>query len=302
MAPILDFTSLIDRLRSLNGRKRVAVVCPDDSHTEYVIVRSLNEGFADFLLVTDTPHLSHAEHIRSQYPGHVEVYETPDPDSAARKAVALVREGHANVLMKGFINTDNLLHAILDKTVGLLPPGNILSHISAVKIPSYGKLLFFSDAAVIPRPTLPQFEAMLRYGGEVCRRLGIDIPHVALVHCTEKTSPKFPHTLDYAVMKERAATGAYGAMVVDGPIDVKTACDAQSGEVKGIHSPVMGCADLLLFPNIETGNTFYKTLSLFCNADTAGMLLGTSAPVVVASRADSGDAKYYSLALACLAG
>ena len=106
------------------------------------------------------------------------------------------------------------------------------------------------------------------------------------------------HPLEYV----RAASGAYGSMFLDGPMDVKTACDAHSGEVKGISSPVVGHADLLIFPNIESGNTFYKTVSLFGDANMAGMLRGTIAPVVVPSRADSGNSKYYSLALACVAG
>ncbi len=258
MEPIQDFAGLICRLRSLKERKRVVVVCPNDPHTEYVITRSLHEGFADFLLVADTPHLLNSEYIRLQYLDHVKVYEATSPDKAAQEAVSLIREGHADVLMKGIINTDNLL--------------------------------------------LEQFEAMLRYDLEVCRRMGIEAPRVALIHCTEKVNEKFPHTLDYVTLKERAAAGAYGNMYLDGPMDVKTACDAHSGEVKGISSPVVGHADLLIFPNIESGNTFYKTVSLFGDANMAGMLRGTASPVVVPSRADSGNSKYYSLALACVAG
>ena len=184
MEPIQDFARLISRLRAQKERKRVAVVCPNDPHTEYVITRSLHEGFADFLLVADTPHLLNAEYIRLQYPEHVKVYEATSPDKAAQEGVALVREGHADVLMKGIINTDNLLRAVLNKEHGLLPQGNVLSHITVAQIPTYNKLLFFSDAAVIPRPTLAQFEAMLKYDLEVCRRLGISEPRVALIHCT----------------------------------------------------------------------------------------------------------------------
>ncbi len=112
MEPIQDFASLISRLRSLKERKRVVVVCPNDPHTEYVITRSLHEGFADFLLVADTPHLLNSEYIRMQYPDHVKVYEATSPDKAAQEAVSLIREGHADVLMKGIINTDNLLREI----------------------------------------------------------------------------------------------------------------------------------------------------------------------------------------------
>lgn len=176
MEPIQDFAGLICRLRSLKERKRVVVVCPNDPHTEYVITRSLHEGFADFLLVADTPHLLNSEYIRLQYPDHVKVYEATSPDKAAQEAVSLIREGHADVLMKGIINTDNLLRAVLNKEHGILPKGNVLSHITVAQIPMYKKLLFFSDAAVIPRPTLEQFEAMLRYDLEVCRRMGIEAP------------------------------------------------------------------------------------------------------------------------------
>ena len=300
MEPIQDFSSLVSRLRAMKARKRVVVVCPNDPHTEYVIIRSLREGFADFLLVADTPHLINAEYIRNQYPDHVKVFEASSPDVAAQEGVLLVREGHADVLMKGIINTDNLLRAVLNKEHGLLPKGRVLSHVTVAEIPTYKKLLFFSDAAVIPSPTLEQFDAMIRYNVAVCRKLGIDTPRIALIHCTEKVSEKFPFSLDYVTLKERAEAGDYGEVYLDGPMDVKTACDAHSGEVKGISSPVVGHADMVLFPNIIASNTFYKTLALFGDANMAAVLQGTTVPVVVPSRADSGNSKFYSLALACV--
>ena len=300
MEPIQDFSSLVSRLRAMKERKRVVVVCPNDPHTEYVIIRSLREGFADFLLVADTPHLINAEYIRNQYPDHVKVFEASSPDVAAQEGVLLVREGHADVLMKGIINTDNLLRAVLNKEHGLLPKGRVLSHVTVAEIPTYKKLLLFSDAAVIPSPSLEQFDAMIRYNVAVCRKLGIDTPRIALIHCTEKVSEKFPFSLDYVTLKERAEAGAYGDVYLDGPMDVKTACDAHSGEVKGISSPVVGHADMVLFPNIIASNTFYKTLALFGDANMAAVLQGTTVPVVVPSRADSGNSKFYSLALACV--
>ena len=300
MEPIQDFSSLVSRLQSLKERKRVAVVCPNDPHTEYVILRSLKEGFADFLLVADTPHILNAEYIRQQYPDHVKVFEASSPDVAAQEGVLLVREGHADVLMKGIINTDNLLRAVLNKEHGLLPKGNVLSHITVAQIPTYNKLLFFSDAAVIANTQLNHLDAMIRYNVDVCRKMGIESPRVALIHCTEKVNEKFPFTLDYVTLKERAEAGEYGSMFLDGPMDAKTACDAHSGEVKGINSPVVGHADMVIFPNIIAANTFYKTLSLFGDANMAGMLQGTTAPVVVPSRADSGNSKFYSLAFACV--
>ena len=215
MEPIQDFSSLVSRLRAMKERKRVVVVCPNDPHTEYVIMRSLREGFADFLLVADSPHLLNAEYIRQQYPDHVKVFEASSPDVAAQEGVLLVREGHADVLMKGIINTDNLLRAVLNKEHGLLPKGNVLSHITVAEIPTYNKLLFFSDAAVIPSPTLDHLDAMIRYNVGVCRKMGIDAPRIALIHCTEKVNEKFPFTLDYVTLKERAKAGEYGEVFID---------------------------------------------------------------------------------------
>lgn len=295
-----NFSTIISQLRSNGTRKKVALVCPNDSHTEYVINRALEEGIADFILVTGGTRAEFIDVLSEKYPGHIEVTDAPTPDDAAAKAVKIVRDGGADVLMKGTINTDNLLRAVLNKEYGLLEKGKVMTHVTLAQIPSYDKLLVFSDAAVIPRPTEEQFDAVLGYVVNVCRNLDIECPHVALIHCTEKVSENFPHTLSYEVLKEKARNGAYGKVEVDGPMDVKTACDKDSGDIKGICSLVVGNADALIFPNIESGNVFYKTITLFAKAETAGMLCGTTAPIVVASRADSGESKFYSLALACL--
>ena len=263
MEPVRTLSQMVNRLRLSNSRRRVAVVCPNDPHTEYVIIRSLREEIAEYLLVTDIEHLD------------------------------------VDVLMKGLINTDNLLRAVLHKERGLLPAGGILSHVAVAQIPLYHKLLFFSDAAVIPKPTLDQFRTMIMNDISICNRLGMEEPRVALIHCSEKVNAKFPHTICYTELKKEASEGKMGKVYIDGPMDAKTACDAHSGEIKGMSSPVIGNADVMIFPNIESGNTFYKTLSLFGDANMAGMLTGTIAPVVVPSRSDSGN---YSLVLACLAG
>lgn len=302
MELIRSLSQMVSCLRSRGIRRKVAVVCPNDPHTEYVIIRSLREEIAEYLLVTDSAHLKEALDLRAASPDFVRIYEAGTPDEAAALAVQLVRTGEAEVLMKGLINTDNLLRAVLKKGEGLLPEGGVLSHVAVAQVPLYHKLLFFSDAAVIPRPTLVQYRAMITNDLALCRKLGCEEPRVALIHCTEKVNEKFPHTLSYVELKKEAQEGAFGKVFIDGPMDAKTACDKHSGEIKGLSSPVIGNADILIFPNIESGNTFYKTLSLFGDANMAGMLTGTIAPVVVPSRSDSGNSKYYSLVLACLSG
>ena len=301
MEPTVDFKALPQRLRSMAKCMTVAVACPADAHTEEVIERSISEEFAKFILIAVEQNAAVAERLHAKYPDRTAIILATDVDDASRKAVAEVRQGRAQVLMKGTVNTDNLLRAVLNKECGLLEKGHVLTHIAVAEIPGLQRLLFFTDAAVIPYPTTEQFHAQLGYIADTYRSVtGNDCPRVALTHCTEKVSEKFPLTLSYEELKKEAREGAFGSIEVDGPMDVKTACDAESGAIKGIASPVVGNADILIFPDIEAGNTFYKAITLFAKATVAGMLAGTTAPVVVTSRADTVESKFYSLATACM--
>ena len=299
MKPITSFKELIARLKKENNPKRIVVICGYDSHTEYALSRAFDEGIATALLVGDQERLSKLS-IVQKYSSKLSIEDVKGVDEAAKRGVELIRQGKGDVLMKGVINTDNLLRAILNKEFGLLPKGRILTHLSVVEMPTYHKLLFFTDAAVIPRPEEKHFMAEIAYAIENCYRFGIEEPRVALIHCTEKISEKFPHTINYQRILERSRKGEFGKALIDGPMDVRTACEKESGEIKGIKSVIGGEADVLVFPNIESGNCFYKAVSLFAKAEMAGTLQGTECPIVVTSRSDSGLSKYYSLALACL--
>ena len=301
MKPLRNFSELVSMFSSMETKKTVAFVCPDDEASAEVVTRCLEKDLARFLLIASKKGCDKCAALIAKFP-QATLFETEGVDEASRLGVSLVREGKADVLMKGSVNTDNLLRAVLDKENGLLQPGNVMTHVTAVEAPAYDKLLFVSDVAVIPRPTLEQFDTMIKYDTTLVRHLGIEHPRVALIHFTEKVNQKFPHTLDYVEIMRRAAEGAYGEAYVSGPMDVKTAVDAHSAEVKGIVSEVVGKADILIFPTLEAGNVFYKTISFFGKASMAGILLGTMAPIVVPSRADSADSKFYSLVLACLAG
>lgn len=301
MSKKIDFSSIAKHLQESKKRRRIAVARPADDHTVAVIERCLAEGIADFTLVADAECSKKADEMAQNYGSHVAVCTATSIEDAAQKAVAEVHDGRCDILMKGTLNTDVLLRAVLNKECGLLRKGAVMSHITVADIPTYDKLLIFSDAAVVPRPSLEQFEAIISYDVEVFRKLhgSTAEPRVALIHCTEKTNEKFPHTLSYAKLKLMSEAGTFGNAIIDGPMDVKTACDLESGRIKGIASPVVGNADILVFPNIEAANVFYKTVTFFSQALTAGMLSGTTAPIVVASRADSTESKYCSLLLAC---
>ena len=156
---------------------------------------------------------------------HINFVDTDDKDEAARLAVELIREGKADILMKGMINTDNLLKAVINKQTGILPQGKVLTHVAAAFIPGYPKMLCFTDAAVIPYPTQQQRIAQVNYMAYVCHALGIEEPRIALCHCSEKVQEKhFPFTVGYREIVDMAAEGQFGKCIVDGPMDVKCAC------------------------------------------------------------------------------
>ncbi len=299
MQGISTFTQMVEHLKVTGKRKRIAIVCPYDDATIDAAIRVLTDGIAELILVGDSRLSTSLPRALTSSP-LVQVVITNNTDEIAPTAVKLIRNGEADVLMKGLINTDNFLHAILNKECGLLHQGQLLTHLSVAQLPGYSKLLFFSDVAVIPYPTLQQRVDTIKYDVTTCRKLGIAKPKVALIHFTEKVSPKFQNSVDYTQLIEMGQTGEFGNIDIAGPMDVKTACDAHSADVKGITSSVCGHADLLIFPNIESGNTFYKTITLFGQATIAGILQGTMCPVILASRSDSADSKYYSIALACI--
>ena len=278
MKTIECFDELVDHLKACGEKRRVAVVCGRDESTSGAVERAVKAGFVEAIYVDDD-----------------------NVDVAAAKAVALVREGKCDVIMKGLLNTDNLLKAILNKETGILPKGQVLTHLTCAKLPIYDKLLFMTDVAVIPYPTKEQREQQLQYLLTLCRNMGVEEPRIALISCSEKVNPKhFPCTVEYQELVEKTKTGVFGPCIVDGPLDLKTSLSAAALHKKGINSPLEGHSDGLIFSDIQAGNVFYKTITLFCQAQTAAILKGPQVPVVLTSRADSADNKFYSLALACI--
>ncbi len=293
---IKDFTQLIDRIKESGIRKRVAIVWPEEEHTQLAIRKAVQNGFI-------SPTLFCSKAIEEQYRSNPEYtcITKSDPVLASQEAVRYARQGKVDIIMKGFVSTDILLKAILNKEEGILPKGNIMTHITVADLPTYDKLLFFTDAAVIPFPTDQQREAQVRYVKEVCQAFNIECPRISLLHCLEKPDGRhFPYTMHYLKLKEKCQQGEFGECIIDGPLDLKTSCSEEALKYKGITSPIEGRADALVFPNIEAGNVFYKTITLFDDALTAAILKGTLVPVVLPSRGDDINTKFYSLALAVL--
>ena len=300
METIKSFEDMVIHLAQRNDRKRVAVVWAADRNSQVSVARALEIGFIEAIFVGCQAEVEANESIM-RYASHVSFIPADDRDEAARISVKLVRDGGADILMKGLINTDNLLHVVLNKETGILPRGHVLTHITAARLPEYEKLLFFTDSAVIPYPTQDQRIQQIRYMLYVCRALGIEEPKISLIHCTEKVNEKyFPFTVGYREIVGMAERGEFGRCIIDGPLDLKTSVSPESMRIKGIKSPIGGDADALIFPDIEAANVFYKSITLFLGVETAGVLQGTMAPVVLPSRSDSKLCKFYSLALAAI--
>jgi phosphate butyryltransferase len=294
MDRIRNFDELIAHLCQQGARRRVAVVCPYDSSTQGAVVKALEKGIIEAILIGDRAKTGNAF---DRFDGHVSYVEA---DDAALAGVTLAREGRADVLMKGLINTDDLLRAVLNKETGLLPKGRVLTHLTCAQIPGYDKLVFCSDVAVIPHPTAEQREQQLHYLLTLMRSMGIAEPRVGLINCTEKVNEKhFPFTVEYRQLIDKARQGDFGSCIVDGPLDLKTCFSPEALHKKGIDSPLEGRADAIIFPDIQAGNVFYKTITMFCHAETAGILYGPQVPVVLPSRGDSPDNKFLSLAMSC---
>ncbi len=296
---IISLDQMTGTVRLMKKKHRIAVAWAQDSNTINSIYRSVLEGFTEALLVGQRAKITGLCRMNGLEPAHFNIINSEDEAASAETAVQLVKSGDADILMKGLVGTDILMKAIMDKEKGLMKTDAVLSYVGAIEIPEYHKLLFVTDPAVIPYPTLSQKIAMTGYAVEMARRFGIDNPKVALIGASEKASRHFLYSSDYASIKSMAGEGKFGKCIVDGPLDLFLACDRKSVEIKGVTTPVAGDTDILLFPSLESCNPFYKSLMLFGKGEIGGMLMGTSKPVILMSRSESERSKYFCIALAC---
>lgn len=300
MESISSFVELTAHLKSVNCRKRLAVANAVDSHTLDAVLRAVDMGIVEAFLIGDVASIESPRLFEQNLSPFIHIVDIPEVQLATLEAVRMVKTGEADILMKGLVNTDVLLRAILDKEKGILPAGNVLTFNAAMEIPNYHKLIFFSDPVVIPSPNLVQRTAMIKYAIETAHKFGIPKPKVALIHATEVANPKIHYMQDYLDIMQMWRNGEFGDVIMDGPMDIFLALDTERGSIKNVPTPVLGDADILIFPNFECANCFYKGLSLFAGAQMGGLLQGTEKPVVLTSRSESVDSKFYSIAMACV--
>ncbi|MBY0226174.1 MAG: bifunctional enoyl-CoA hydratase/phosphate acetyltransferase [Hyphomicrobium sp.] len=226
------------------------------------------------------------------------IIDAKSDGTAAAAAVKLVRDGTVDVLMKGKIHTDILMHAILNSDHGLRLPGRRVSHVFLCDIPSYPKLLFITDAAINIAPDVNAKAQILQNAIELCHLLDIEEPLVAALSAVETVNPEIPSTVHAACLTLMGQRGQITGAVIDGPLAFDNAISLRAANEKGIASKVAGKCDILLVPDLVSGNILAKNLEYLAGSVAAGIVLGLSAPVVLSSRADQAPARLAALALA----
>jgi phosphate butyryltransferase len=291
---------MVERVLSLGRKHRIAIAWAQDPNTIGAVDRAVSEGLIEAILIGDPDEIVKACKLHGTDYKRFTVVRSADETSSCSEAVRFAREGDADIVMKGLVGTDKFLKAILDKKSGIMENESVLSYVCALQLPAYHKLLFITDPAVIPFPTLSQKAEMIKYSIGMASRFGIDNPRIALISASEKKSNIYESSGHYEQLCKMAQDGIFGKCIMDGPLDLFLACDRKSVEIKRVDTPVNGDADILLFPSLESSNPFYKGLMLFAGGEIAGLLRGTRKPVVLMSRSESEKSKFYCIALSCL--
>ncbi|MBO4744401.1 MAG: bifunctional enoyl-CoA hydratase/phosphate acetyltransferase [Bacteroidales bacterium] len=296
---IKKLDDLFDELKS-RPTKRIIGAYACDGHTIGAIYNAVKKGIVSATLVGDEKKIADVCKSENIDISVFDIVNEPVDTKAAAKAVEMINKGEGDILMKGTLSTDRYMRAILNKENGLVPPKAVLSHVTVIENPAYHKLLIVGDVAVIPAPDLDQKIAITNYLIRTAHALGIDKPKVAAIAATEQMLPKMPACVDAAIISKMSDRGQIKGAIVDGPLAFDVAIDKESAEIKGVQSPVAGDADCLLFPNIETGNVFYKTSTKLCKAELGAFVAGAKCPCILSSRGDTVNTKLYSIAIAAM--
>ncbi len=292
-----NFKQMLTHVSKMERRK-IAVAMAQDSEVLLALNAAYSAGLGDAILVGDRNEIIHRAEEENINIKNFEIVDIKDEKKCVREAIELVRSGEAQVIMKGLCSTANFLKGILNKEYGLRA-SEVLSHLAIFESPNYPKLLFMSDAAMNIAPDLKTKIAITNNAIKAAHALGYKKPKVAILSAVEKVNAEnMPSSAEAAIMAKMADRGQLPAAIVDGPLALDNALSPKANQVKGLHSPVGGKADICIVPNIEAGNIFYKLMTILGNALVAGIILGAAVPVVLTSRADSENAKFLSIATA----
>ncbi|HEX3209896.1 MAG TPA: phosphate acetyltransferase, partial [Geminicoccaceae bacterium] len=276
-----------------------AVAYPCDETSLQGAIDAAKDGLIIPILVGPAAKIAEVAKAAGIELGTARVVDAPDSRAAAAKAVALVRAGEAELLMKGSLHSDEVLGAVVAKDTGLRT-GRRLSHVFLMDVPTYHKVLIVTDAAINIAPTLEDKVDICQNAIDLAISLGVTEPKVAILSAVETVTPKIPSTIDAAALCKMAERGQITGALLDGPLAFDNAISKEAARIKGIRSEVAGDPDILLVPDLEAGNMLAKQLTFLANADAAGIVLGARVPIILTSRADTVRARMASCAVAVL--
>lgn len=287
------------RERLAKGPKRtVAIAAAADSEAIEAASLMIAEGVAESVLVGEEEKIRKLARDAELDLTGMQIIDEPDDAAAALVAASLVREGKADILMKGLVNTSYFLKAVLDKERGIRGEG-LLSHLAVFEVPGQPRLLFLTDGGMNTYPALDEKVKILKNALGALHKLGIECPKVAALSANEVVNPKVTSSVDADALAKMNASGEITGCIVEGPVALDVAISAEAAKHKGIKSRIAGETDLFLVPNIDAGNIMSKTLNYIAGAKMAGIILGAKAPIILVSRSDHAESKLNSLALAC---
>jgi len=288
--------SLVDLARKKGQRKLVVAVAEDEDIL--IAVRDAQKaGFIDPLLIGDKDRIKTAAAKAGFDISVTELQHEPDPLKACSFAARIIAGGKASILMKGMVSTGTLMKAFLEKELGLTQ-GNLLSHVAIFESPYYHKLICVTDAAMNIAPDINEKATIIKNAVKLYHALGIKMPKVAVLGAIESVNTNMEATLHAAILKAMNQRNQITGCIIDGPLALDNAVSAEAASHKNIHSDVAGDVDILVTPDINSGNILYKALNFLGGAVTAAIITGGAAPIVLTSRADSEKSKYLSIALA----
>lgn len=293
-----NFDDLLTKLKVAKTKKLAVAVAQDEPVLE-AVKAAKDRGIADAILVGDREKIEAVATKIDMDLSSFEIVHEADVKKAALKAIELVSSGQADMVMKGLVDTATFLRSVLNKEVGLRT-GKLMSHVSVFEIEGIDRLILLTDAAFNTYPDLKQKVQIINNSVMVAKACGIENPKVAPVCAVEVVNPDMPATIDAALLSKMSDRGQIKGCIVDGPLALDNALSEEAAHHKGVIGPVAGKADVLLLHDIDVANVMYKSLTYTAKTKNGGILVGTSAPVILTSRADSFETKVNSIALAAL--
>jgi phosphate butyryltransferase len=283
---------------SMSKRHRIAVACAEDEAVLKALSQAAEEGWIEAYLYGDKAQIETIlDDLKLSFKLHI--FHCENAEEACSAAVQAVHKGEAELLMKGLVDTSVFLKAVLNKEWGIRK-ASVLSHVTVAYVPKRDRIYLLSDAAMNIAPDLMSKKAIIENSVEVAHALGLTDPKVAVLSAVEKVNPRMPSSVDAAELSAMAKRGEIVGCQVDGPFALDNAVDEEAAHHKGVTHPNAGHADVLIVPNIEAGNMLFKAITFLAFGETAGVVMGAAAPIVLTSRADKFEDKYHSILLAHL--